>query len=184
VKKGEKESVRVEVSEGRIEEVMTEVGGSTLKIHMRSGSSKVRNPKVYVTYVRVEKLVASSGSNIFSEGTVNATELLIQASSGASIELDVQAKSIVADANSAGEVDLKGKATSLEATAESGANVNAYDLAANAVVVEANSAGEIKVSVSESLVANASSAGSIRYRGNPGKSVTNSSSGGSVKKTN
>jgi hypothetical protein len=41
----------------------------------------------------------------------------------------------------------------------------------------------MKVSVQSSFVANASSGGSIRYRGNPGKSITNSSSGGSVKKS-
>jgi hypothetical protein len=50
--------------------------------------------------------------------------------------------------------------------------------------VEASSAGSVKVSASEELDAHASSGGSIRYRGNPDKSVTNSSSGGSVRKSN
>jgi hypothetical protein len=52
------------------------------------------------------------------------------------------------------------------------------------VTVETSSAGSVKVNVADALVANASSGGSIRYRGNPSKSITNSSSGGSVKKSN
>jgi hypothetical protein len=42
----------------------------------------------------------------------------------------------------------------------------------------------VKVSVVSELIAHASSGGSIRFRGNPNKSITDSSSGGSVKKSN
>lgn len=184
LKKGDKESVKVEVSEGRAEDVLTDVAGTSLKVHMRSGSSRVRGAKVYVTYVKVEKLVGSSGSNIFSDGVINASELIIHAASGANIEVEVDAKSVVAEANSAGELEISGKTGDLEAEAESGGVLNAYELMATDVKADASSGGSMRISVSEKLVANASSAGTIRYRGNPEKSVTNSSSAGSVKKTN
>jgi hypothetical protein len=184
LKKGEKESVKVEISSGRISDVITEVGGTSLRIGMKSGSRQVRGVKVYVTYVKLDKLEASSGSNIFSEGIIKGSEMIIHATSGASIEAVVEAKSVIAEANSAGEVDIKGTTKSLEAEADSGGVLDAYDLQAESVDAEASSGGSMKVSVTENFRANASSAGSIRYRGNPSKSVTNSSSAGSVKKTN
>ena len=184
LKQGDKESVKVEVTEGDIKDVVTEVAGTSLKVHMKSGSSKVRNAKVYVTYTKLDKVSASSGANIFSEGTITAIDVDIQASSGSNIELMIDAKSIAAEASSAGEIELKGKTDRLEAEAQSGASVDAYDLAAKTVDAQASSGGSMKISVIDNLTANASSAGMIRYRGNPGKSVTNSSSAGSVKKTN
>jgi hypothetical protein len=184
LKKGDKENVKVEISSGSISDVITEVGGTSLKIGMRSGSRQSRGVKVYVTYVKLEKLEASSGSNIFSEGVIKCNDMIIHATSGATIEAVLEAKSVIAEAKSAGEVELKGTTRSLEAEADSGGVLDAYDLQAESVHAEASSAGSMKVSVSENFRANASSAGSIRYRGNPSKSVTNSSSAGSVKKTN
>src|SRR5688572_24556867 len=74
LKKGDKESVKVEISSGPISDVITEVGGTSLRIGMKSGSRQVRGVKVYVTYVKLDKLEASSGSNIFSEGVIKCTE--------------------------------------------------------------------------------------------------------------
>lgn len=184
LKKGDKESVKVEITSGRITDVITEVGGTSLRISMKSGSRQVRGVKVYVTYVELDKLEASSGSNIFSEETIKGSEMIIHATSGASIEVVVEAKSVIAESNSAGEIEIKGSTKLLEAEADSGGVLDAYDLQAETVDAEASSAGALKVSVSENLKANASSAGSIRYRGNPSKSVINASSAGSVKKTN
>jgi hypothetical protein len=184
LKKGDKEGVKVEITSGKLSDVSTEVGGSSLRIGMKSGSRNNRGVKVYVTYVKLEKLEASSGSNIFSEGTIKCTNMVIHAASGASIEAVLDANSVIAEASSAGDIDIKGTTKSLEAEADSGGVLDAYDLVAESVDAEASSAGSMKVSVTENFKANASSAGSIRYRGNPSKSVTNSSSAGSVKKTN
>jgi hypothetical protein len=68
--------------------------------------------------------------------------------------------------------------------ASSAGEIDAYDLEAENVDAEASSAGSIKVNVTKNLTAHASSGGGIRYRGNPDKSITDSSSGGSVKKAN
>jgi hypothetical protein len=81
-------------------------------------------------------------------------------------------------------VELKGKAKSLTAEASSAGQIDAYDLEAESVTAAASSAGSLKVNVTNNLVAHASSGGNIRYRGNPSKSMTDSSSGGSVKKSN
>ena len=184
LKKGEKESVRVETSDIRLSDVLTEVSGSYLKIHMRDGNYRKGNVKVYVTYVNINKVSASSASNVFSEGTIHAGSLDVSVSSAASVELAIEAESSVVEASSAGDVVLEGKVKRLEVEASSAGEIDAYGLESEMVEAGASSAGSIKVNVTKQLDAHASSGGSIRYRGAPVRTNTDSSSGGSVKKSN
>jgi hypothetical protein len=185
LKKGDKESVRVETSGTHASDVLTEVSGGTLKIHMRDGRYKSnRNVKVYVTYVSLNKISASSASNVFSEGAIQSTSMTISVSSAASIEVSIQAESVYTEASSAGDIVLEGKASRLDVTASSAGEIDAYGLESESVEASASSAGSIKINVTKKLEAHASSGGSIRYRGSPASTNTGSSSGGSVKKSN
>jgi hypothetical protein len=184
LKKGDKESVRVEVTGTKIENIITEVSGSYLKVHMASGNFRGRiDAKVYVTYVKLDKLSASSAGNIFTDEAIRSEDLEVQTSSAGNIEIKVDAGNLEVSASSAGQVEISGRAKSLSVDASSAGQIDAYDLESDKVEAEASSAGSIKLNVGSSLNASASSGGSIRYRGNPGKSITNASSGGSVKKS-
>ena len=185
LKKGDKESVRVEVTGTKIENIITEISGSYLRVHMRDGGYRGKiDAKVYVTYVKIDKLSASSAGSIFSEGTIEANDMEVSASSAGSIEITVNARSVESSVSSAGEIELQGKTNSLEVDASSAGQIDAYDLEAKKVSAEASSAGTLKVNAVEELEARDSSGASIRYHGNPNKSITDSSSGGSVKKSN
>ena len=184
LKKGDKESVRVEVYGTKVDNVITEVSGSYLKIHMREDNRGNVNVKVYVTYVKIDKLSASSAGSIYSEGTIDANSMEISSSSAANVEIAINAGEVEISSSSAGEVEVKGKAKSLRVDASSAGEIDAYDLESQKVNAQASSAGSIKINATVELDAHASSGGSIRYRGNPDKSNTNSSSGGSVKKSN
>jgi len=184
LKKGDKERVKVEVTGTEPSNVMTEVAGSYLKVHMKDGRYRNVDAKVYVTYVTLDKLSASSAGSIFSDGPIEARSLNINASSAGSIEITMQATSATVSSSSAGDVELKGKVRTINLDAASAGEIDGYDLEAEQVEAEASSGGSVKINVQESLKAHASSGGSIRYRGNPDRSNTNSSSGGSVKKSN
>lgn len=185
LKKGDKESARVEVTGTDPSNVLTEISGSYLKIHMRDGNYRGNvNAKVYVTYVKVNKLSASSAGSIFSEGPIRSTEMEVSASSAGTVEINIETVSLSASASSAGDMELTGKAKSAFFECSSAGVIDAYDLEAENVEGDASSAGNIKLSVTKSLEARASSSGTIRYRGNPDKNNTSSSSGGSVKKSN
>lgn len=183
LKKGAKEELRLEVTGIKLSDVLTEVSGDYLKIHMREGRYRDRTVKVYVTYVNLEKLSASSAANIFAEGVIRAKQLSLSASSAGSIDIDVEAEGIDISASSAGDIELKGSAKRLTAEASSAGEIDAYDLTAEVVDAQASSAGSVKVHAVKEITAHASSGGSIRFKGNPERSNTNSSSGGSVKKS-
>ncbi|MFZ6012978.1 MAG: head GIN domain-containing protein [Bacteroidota bacterium] len=185
LKKGDKENVKVEVTGTSIENVITEVSGSYLKVHMKDGRYRSNvDVKVFVTYVQLEKISASSAGSIFSEGVIKSARMDINASSAGTVEVQLDAGTLEATASSAGDMELKGKAKNVTFEVSSAGEVDADDLEAESVNAEASSAGSAKINVTKSLVAHASSGGSIRYRGNPDKSITESSSGGSVKKSN
>lgn len=183
LKKGNKESAKVEVSGVKLSDVLTEIKGDNLVIHMRDGNYRNRNVKVYVTYVSLNKISCSSAANVYSEDVIKSSELKLSVSSAGNVEIKIEAGKTYASASSAGELILEGKTDFLEAEASSAGEVDAYNLEANRVDAQASSAGDVKVNAKVEIDANASSGGSVRYRGNPTKTNTNSSSGGSVKKS-
>ena len=183
LKKGDKESARVEVEGTDASNIVTEISGSYLKVHMKDGRFQRVDAKVYVTFVTLDKLSASSAGSIYSDESIKAKAMEISASSAGSIEVTIDAESADVSSSSAGDVELRGTVGSITADVSSAGEIDAYDLKAEKVEAEASAGGSLKVSVSKSLVAHASSGGGIRYRGNPDRSITNSSSGGSVKKS-
>jgi Putative auto-transporter adhesin, head GIN domain len=184
LKKGDKESIKVEVTGTTLSNVITELMGSTLKVHMRDQNLIGRRTvKVYVTYTRMEKISANSASNVFSEGVIKSDRLGISVSSAATVEISVESESVTIEASSAGNGVIEGKAKSLEIEASSAGDIDAYKLECEKIYARTSSAGSAKINVTKELEAHASSGGSIRYRGNPVKTNTDSSSGGSVKKT-
>ncbi len=187
LKKGDKESVKVESTKD-ISDVITEISGSYLKIHIRdnhnSWGSRGKSVKVYVTYIDIDKISASSASNVFSDGTIKSGSMEIHASSAANIEVSLDVTELEVHVSSAGDVVLEGKAKSINTDVSSAGEIDAYNLQAETGEASASSGGSIKISVSQGLNAHASSGGSIRYRGNPTKTNTNSSSGGSVTRSN
>jgi Putative auto-transporter adhesin, head GIN domain len=184
LKKGTREEVRVEASGTDLSNVITEVSGDYLKIHMEEGVYRNRTVKVYVTYVSINSLGASSGANVFHEGILKTDDLILKASSAGTIELKTEAKTVEAGASSAGEIVVEGSAGTVELDASSAGEIDAYNLTCDKAEAEASSGASVKLTVVKDLEARASSGGSIRYRGNPERSNTNASSGGSVRKSN
>ena len=184
LKKGSKESVRVEVSGTDIKNVITEVSGDYLKIQMAEGRyNRTRTVKVYVTYVELTKISCSSASSIYADEIIKTRSLSLSASSAGSIDIGVDVESLTASVSSAAELELRGNAKRVELEASSAAKISGYDLETEEADCSASSAGSIRISVSQKIDARASSGADIRYRGNPMKTNTNSSSGGSVRKS-
>lgn len=185
LKHGSSTQVRVETSGNTSpSDIITEVSGSYLKIHVRD-DMRIKNvhAKVYVTYESLQRISASSAANVYSQGPIKSRSLEISCSSAASVEVELNAEELETDVSSAGDVILKGRAREASFEVSSAGEIDAYDLEVDKVTAEASSGGSAKVNVNKELYANASSGGSIRFKGNPAKSRTDSSSGGSVKKS-
>ena len=139
--------------------------------------------KVFVTYVTLEEVGASSGADVIVNGTLEAENLTLDASSGADLEADVFAKNLYLDCSSGADIKVSGKASELSADASSGSDIKAKDLLVVNCKAEVSSGADITVNVKERLEVDASSGGDVNYYGNPSAVKTSDNkSAGSVRK--
>jgi hypothetical protein len=174
------EKVVVEADENIQKIIKTEVSGGKLKIYLEEGVNYAKKMKVYVTLKQLNELDASSGSEVKSEGKLNAETLKIHSSSGSDIKIEVSANFVDADSNSGSELTVSGTATSVKADSSSGSELHAGKLIAEKGEASASSGSELELNVTKEIKAHASSGASITVHGNPSIRDTNSSSGGDV----
>jgi len=117
------------------------------------------------------------------EVTISTPELnSIDISSGVSLDArGIDSARMVLDASSGASMDVSGKCGRLSADASSGSNIDADDLICQEVTADVSSGASIDVHATEKFTGDASSGGSITARGNPAETDSNESSGGSVR---
>ena len=178
----------IEVTKGDIEDLVVEVKGSTLVIKFKNkvmswnnGGNKARIDLYGKNLRRIE---ASAGANVESDYTLTAKKFTADASSGASISVDVECTTLDAEISSGASIVIEGTTDDLEVDASSGASYNGIRMIAKDASAEASSGASIKLWAKESIEANASSGGSIKYKGDPtNKDISKDKwSGGSIKR--
>ena len=179
------EEVAVEAESEDLNKIITEVEGGILKIYIKEKSwfnmnwnSKPR--KAYVSFKTLEKLEASAGSDVVSEGRLKLEKLNLDASSGSDVKLELDVNDLSVGSSSGSDISLKGTANDMEANASSGSDIDASELQAKNCNASVSSGSDLKVNVTEKLDASASSGGDISYSGNPKSKDINESSGGDV----
>jgi hypothetical protein len=176
----DEEKVVVEADENLMPLIRTEVRGNTLKCYIDGSIRRSKKLNVYVSFKELNKISASSGADLYSETVIRATDLSINASSGADIKLKVDAETIRCQSSSGSDIKLVGICNEFDGSASSGADIKADELTAKIAKANASSAGEIRIRVLEKISASASSGGDVTYYGNPKHVDIRESSGGDV----
>jgi len=179
--KGSSEKAEVEVTGTDAENVLTEVSGNRLKIHMASGNWKNVSAFVRLTYTNLEEINVSSAGSISTESVISSDRMEMDVSSAGKADLIFNVGQMEVDVSSAANLNAEGEVDEIEVDVSSAGSMSAYDLECKTADLSASSAGSVKITVTEQIDARASSGGSIRYKGNPDKERVSSSSGGSVK---
>jgi hypothetical protein len=179
------EEVVVEADSDDLDKIITQVEGGILKIYIKEKSwfnmDWNKDPrKVYVSFKILDKLDASAGSDVFGQGILKLDKLDLDASNGSDVKLELEANELSAESSSGSDISLKGKANVMQTNASSGSDIDASELETKKCTASVSSGSDIKVNVTESLDANASSGGDIIYSGNPKTKDINESSGGDV----
>ncbi len=179
-------SVRVEAESNLQEFVITELRGKTLQIKYRDDANfkSTKDIMVYVSLPLLRGIDASSSSNIKGTTPFTGDDLDLEASSSAKIRVEFSGNRVDLDASSSGNIEVRGTAKRVSADASSASNIDAGELVAEDGVADVSSAASIKVHTTKSLRADASSAGSVHYSGNPGDVVSDTSSAGRVRSGN
>ncbi|QAA83033.1 DUF2807 domain-containing protein [Aequorivita sp. H23M31] len=179
---GTENKIEVEADENLQQYIETNIKEGKLHITTSENIGWSKAKKVYVTFVELTKLEASSGADIIGNSTIKSEILALKATSGADLKVEVFSRELTAESSSGADVKISGKATSFTGKASSGSHLNAKDLLTINCKAEASSGADITVNVKEKLDANASSGADIKYLGNPTSVNSNKSSSGSVSK--
>jgi len=182
LKQTDDESIVVEADENLHEYILTEIKNGILNIYTDANIREAEKKVVYITMKDVNSLSTTSAGDIIGETPVRTQNLEISASSAGNVKLEVYAREIEARISSSGDVTLTGESDILNADLSSAGDLNAYGLEVREADISASSAGDADISVTERLMARASSAGDINYRGTPKYIDVHSSSAGGVQR--
>jgi hypothetical protein len=178
--------VRVEAESNLQEFIVTEVRGNTLHIKYTEDANfkSTKDIMVYVSLPRLKAVDASSSSRVTGMTPFRGDDLALDVSSSATIKVEFTGDEVALDASSSGRIEVRGSADKVRADASSSSVIEAEDLESQEGVADVSSAARINLHTTQKLRADASSAGSISYRGNPSDVITDTSSAGRVSSRN
>ena len=180
--KGTREKAEIIASGIDLEDVITDVSGNGLRIHLEGNNYRNIDVQINLTYRELEEISISSAARVVAEEAITASSLEIEVSSAGGGELNLNAGNVEIDVSSAGKLELSGKADRLEVDISSAGDLDAYELQCQEAEIDVSSGGSANVFITNRIDARANSGGNIRYKGEPEKVFVNSNSGGSVKK--
>ena len=183
-------SEAVAVSASNIEDrdrIRTEVQNGILKIYYDRKFRdifKVKNKqlKAYVSIVDIDGLDISAGASVNVDGMLNSDKLKLDVSSGAVFKGSVNANAMNVDQSSGSVVTIAGTAGMVNIDGSSGSVFRGYSLEADNCIAGVSSGAGAQITVNKELSAEASSGGSISYKGKGLTRRINTSSGGSVRR--
>ncbi len=173
----------------RLNRIVTKVEGNTLKIYVAKGKNRDRNNnfkllKVTVSQNNVNSFHGSSGASISItndlnvskavitldsgadfRGNIKAEEVKLAVNSGANYKGNIEATSVVGDFDSGARIKLSGKSKSATIKIDSAANLDAMGFTTKEATINAESTAKVSITVTDLLVARASSMANIKYYG-------------------
>ena len=180
ITQGSKTDITVEADENLQDIIITEIKDGVLKIYSDKNIWKAKARKVYVTLETLEGISATSGSDVYTRGTLKVNDIAISSTSGADIRMSLDANSVTSSATSGSDIEISGTSNNHTSSATSGASIDAYGLRSKNVTVRVSSGADINIYASESIAAKASSGGDIDFKGSPKNVTKKSNSGGSI----
>ncbi|OBW39470.1 hypothetical protein AB670_04190 [Chryseobacterium sp. MOF25P] len=183
-------SVKVFADADKLQNVITKVENGILKISIDNKGTKnlrFKNLSVNVSSPKMDRIKTSSGSNFTTVNEIRGKEMTvdassgsgivakfqisgtsnIEASSGSNVKASISSDKVLVKSSSGSSIKLEGNTEYVSIDASSGASCKADQLTANIGIVESTSGSSVSVSAKNQLKVKASSAGSVKYRGNP-----------------
>jgi hypothetical protein len=176
-------SLEVEADENLHELIETEVRDGTLVITSSKNIWEASAKKIHLSIDQINEIDVSSGAEIYSENTFSSERLSLDMSSGSQVKMDLKVEELSCSSSSGAGAKLTGRAEHFTVSSSSGSDIKAYGLATRSCVADVSSGANIKVHVTESIRASASSGGNIKYKGNPEEVSKEDNSGGNVYST-
>lgn len=182
--KGSENKIEIEVDYIDLEDVITEVRGGRLHIHLERGRYRRKWIKAYLTYTDDPSYITvNTAAEVVFKNKVTTRSLDINTSTSGLVELEAEVDRLDLSASTSGRIDIKGKAEDIRAGASTGGTIYAYDVEATEGSAKANTGADVRIRVEDYLRASAGTGGSVKYKGRP-KTDVRTNTGGSVRRSN
>lgn len=173
ITQGSTEGVAVSATERKYRDnIKTVVENGILKIYYDAGIGVHINwgwgnkkMKAYVTVKNIDDLHASGGSDIYTEGTLQADKLNLHASGGSDFHGRLNVGSFTTKLSGGSDVDVAGKAGSISVDASGGSDFKGYELIADNCDVQASGGSDVYITVNKELNVHASGGSDVTYKG-------------------
>lgn len=169
------------------DDLITEVVGGTLKIHRREnkgwswGKNESKSVKIYLTVTTLSNIEVSGASKVVGKNTFKASTLHLDMSGASNVEMALDVNKLEVDESGASSATLMGSVSHQDVDLSGASSYKCFDLASQHADIEASGASSARLSVKQELVAEASGASSIKYKGSPNVRNIEASGSSSVK---
>ena len=181
-------SLAVSASEEKYRDnIKTEVKNGVLVISYNdhfgrhSGNKKLR---AYVSFKQVESVDASGASDIIINGTFALNSVRVKLSGASNMNGSVNITNFNLDLNGASTANINGTAQNFKLDASGASDMKNYSMQVENCIAKLSGASDIRLTVTNSLVVNASGASTLYYQGNPDKKDVAASGASSVSQRN
>ena len=106
---GNTESVTVEADSNLHDLIITEVENQILKITAKETIGSASSKKIHVSFDDISRIVATSGSDVYTTNSIEANALNLETNSGSDMSLDVNVLSLSCLSTSGSDLELSGK---------------------------------------------------------------------------
>ncbi|MBS1445108.1 MAG: DUF2807 domain-containing protein [Odoribacter sp.] len=169
---GQAEPIRIEAEDNIIKYIETEVEKNRLVIAVnrdrKQKNLEITKPiNVYVSIPNLEKIEASSASQIKVTNAWKATNMEIEVNSAAQLIMNLDVTHLDLEVSSAAKVQLNGKGDILDAEVSSAANLDAEKFIVRKADIEVSSNAKATIYVTDELEYDTNSRGKLDYYGEP-----------------
>lgn len=173
-------SLKVETTEKQFENVSIRQEDNTL--YLRTKGNYKDDIVFYLSAPTLKSLEVSGASNFKSKNKLTTDSISINASGASNVKADLANQFIKLVLSGASEAKLSGNSNFMDANVSGASSLKSYSLTAKKAFVLSNGASSAKVFVYDTLVANATGASSVKFKGNTIYVKADASSSSSVSK--
>jgi hypothetical protein len=166
--------------------IVTRVENGILKIHYDTKTGAInkknesKNLKAYVSCVKLDRLVVTTGAEVEIQDKISASELELSANTGGLVKGQVNASSLKVIQNTGSKITLSGAAGSLDAEGSTGSKFAGENFTTGTCSISVNTGAGVTIHVEKEMNAKASTGGYVKYKGTAGIREIKTNTGGSV----
>lgn len=174
-------AVTLNVPEEHLEDIKTRVKDDVLYLEFTGRDRRLRKLEVHISAPHYKFLQASGASAIKTSNTITAQALEVIVSGASNMELTIDVESLKTNISGASGITLNGDAISHVLVASGVSSVRAYGLETHTANVKSSGTSSVRLTVADTITAEASGTSSIRVRGNPPNAQYSASAAASIR---